>query len=439
MENIMFFDKYIETLNRQTLEQLQIKYLKQTLRRAENSPYYRETFKSFHISEDKIKSLEDIRRIPFTTKDTLRNNYPYGLVTVPKEKIVRLHSSSGTTGRATVIFHSIEDINNWSELVARCMYMTGVRQGDVFQNMMGYGLFTGGLGFHYGAERLGAMVIPSGPGNTKRQIVLMQEFDTTVIHIIPSYALHMAKTFEEEGINPKNDLNLKIAFLGAEPHSENTRQRIEQSLGIKAYNSYGLSEMNGPGVAFECPEKKGMHLWEDSYILELINPETLEPVEDGQEGEIVLTTLKRDCMPILRYRTKDIATVYSEPCSCGRTHRRISRIKGRTDDMLIVKGVNMYPIQIEKTLMDNSDIGSNFQIILDTIDGNDVMQIMVEVKKECFQGSFQELEILRKRLTDSLRSEILITPKVELVEPDSLPKSEGKAVRVIDNRDQWGG
>ncbi len=434
----MFWDNYNETMDRISLQALQLKLLQQTIERARHAPYYGTVFKKEGITPDSIKSLDDLRRIPFTTKDFLRDHYPYGFLAVPREKIVRMHSSSGTTGRATVIFHTINDIREWSGLIARCMYMTGVRPADVFQNMMGYGLFTGGIGFHYGAEQLGAMVIPSGPGNTKRQIMLMKEFDTTVIHIIPSYALHMIKAFAEEGVDPKKDLKLRIAYLGAEPHSEETRRRVEEAFGVQAFNSYGLSEMNGPGVAFECTEKTGMHAWEDSYIMEVINPKTLEPVQEGDEGELVFTTLKREGMPILRYRSKDLAAVYTEPCPCGRTHRRITRIKGRTDDMLIVKGVNMYPVQIEKTLMAFSQVGTNFLITLDHKDYNDHMTVKVEVSPEMFTGDMKALQTLRKSITEKLRSEILITPEVQLVEPDTLPKSEGKAVRVIDNRKQWG-
>lgn len=434
----MFWDNYNETMDRASLEKLQVALLKKAVAQACKSPYYRELFLKENITAEQITGLDDLRRIPPVTKDMLREHYPYGFLAVPREKIVRMHSSSGTTGRPTVIFHTIDDIREWAGLVARCMYMTGVRSDDVFQNMMGYGLFTGGLGFHYGAERLGALVIPSGPGNTQRQIMLMREFDTTVIHIIPSYALHFIKSFNEMGLDPRRDLNLRIAFLGAEPHSEETRRRIEDAFGIDAFNSYGLSEMNGPGVAFECTEKNGMHVWEDSYILEVIDPVSQEPVREGEEGELVFTALKREGMPILRYRTKDLAAVFTEPCPCGRTHRRITRIKGRTDDMLIVKGVNMYPVQIEKTLMSIPEVGSNFLIVLDTKQYNDHMTVKVEVSDAVFKGDLRELEGLRRHIIEGLRSEILITPAVELVEPNSLPKSEGKAVRVIDNRKQWG-
>jgi phenylacetate-CoA ligase len=312
--------------------------------------------------------------------------------------------------------------------------MAGMRRSDVFQNMMTYGLFTGGLGFHYGAEKIGALVIPAGAGNSKRQIQLMRDFETTTIHIIPSYALHLSTVFEEVGVDPRRDTKLRLAYLGAEPHSEKMRRKIEEFYGFKAFNSYGLSEMNGPGMAFECPEQNGMHIWEDNFLVEIIDPKTLEPVPDGEEGELVTTTLLREGMPILRYRTKDLTRIIPGPCPCGRTHRRIERIKGRTDDMMILKGVNIFPIQIEKKLMEIPGVGTNFLIILDREGYNDQMTVKVEVQKEYFGGGLQQLETLRRRIAEELKSDILISPKVDLVEPDSLPKSEGKAQRVIDNR-----
>ena len=434
----MFWDKNNETLDRGSLEKLQLSLLQQTVERAQQAPFYADVFSKNGITAAGIKSLDDLRRIPFITKDDLREHYPYGFLAVSRDKIVRMHSSSGTSGSPTVIFHTMQDIRQWSELIARCMYMTGVRESDVFQNMTGYGLFTGGLGFHYGAEQLGVMVIPVGAGNTKRQIMLMREFETSVIHIIPSYALHFIKSLQEAGIDPKREFKLRIAYLGAEPHSDETRLRVEAALGVQAFNSYGLSEMNGPGVAFECMEKKGMHVWEDSFLTEIIDPVTLEPVKEGAAGEIVFTTLRREGMPLLRYRTKDIAAVIAEPCACGRTHRRITRIKGRTDDMLIVKGVNMYPVQIEKTLMAIPQVGSNYLIQLEHKDYNDHMIVKVEVQADMFHGDMKELQALRKTITENLRSELLVTPEVDLVEPNTLPRSEGKAVRVIDNRHQWG-
>ncbi|MGB9701085.1 MAG: phenylacetate--CoA ligase family protein [Thermodesulfobacteriota bacterium] len=431
----MFWQKEIETMGREDLEKLQLRRLRKTLRQAAKSPFYARIFKEQGISPAKIKSLSDIKNLPFTTKEDLRAHYPFGFLCVPQDEIVRVHSSSGTTGRATAVFHTRHDLDAWANLVARCMYMAGVRKNDVFQNIVGYGLFTGGLGFQYGAERLGALTIPSGSGNSKRQINLMRDFGTTVMHIIPSYALHLRKVFEEMGLDPKKDTKLRIALIGAEPHSEATRQRIEEMYGVNAYNSYGLSEMNGPGVAFECTYKSGMHFWEDDFLVEVINPQTLEVLPDGEEGELVFTTLNREGMPLIRYRSKDLATIYSEPCPCGRTHRRLSRIKGRSDDMFILKGVNIFPLQIDTTLMNIPEVGTNYLVILERENFEDRMIVRVEVRPEFFKGDLWQLEKLRKEITEALRSELLVTPKVELVEPDTLPKSEGKAVRVIDRRE----
>jgi phenylacetate-CoA ligase len=345
-----------------------------------------------------------------------------------------MHSSSGTTGRATVVFHTANDIAVWTNMLTRCLYMAGMRKGDVFQNMMSYGLFTGGLGFHYAAEKLGALVIPAGAGNSKRQIQLMRDFATTAVHVIPSYALHLSTVFEELKLDPRRDTSVKIAFLGAEPHTEKMRKKIEEIYGYKAFNSYGLSEMNGPGAAFECPYQAGMHIWEDAYLVEIIDPQTLQPVADGIEGELVLTSLQKEGMPLIRYRTKDLTRIIPGPCACGRTHRRIERFKGRTDDMLILKGVNIFPMQIEKKLMDIPGVGTNFLIILEREEFNDSMTVKVEVNKDYFSGELKQLETLRRKIAEELKSEILITPKVDLVGPDSLPQGEGKAVRVIDNR-----
>ena len=431
---IMYWEKDKETMSRDDLKALQLARIRESIEKAAASHFYGRLFRELGINAGTITSLDDIKKIPFTTKDDLREHWPYGFCAVPKEELVRMHSSSGTTGRATVIFHTQKDINEWTNLVARSMYMTGVRRGDVFQNMMTYGLFTGGLGFHYGGERIGVLVIPAGAGNSKRQIQLMRDFETTVIHIIPSYALHLIAVFEELGLSPRNDTKLTIAFLGAEPHSEKTSQKIEELYGISAFNSYGLSEMNGPGVAFECPWKKGMHIWEDAFYVEVIDPDTMEPVPEGGEGELVLTTLTREGMPLLRYRTKDLTRIISEPCGCGRSHRLIERIKGRTDDMLILKGVNIFPIQIEKKLMEIPGVGTHFVIILEREGFNDLMVVRVEVEREFFSGDLKALEKLRRTIIEELKSDILITPKVELVEPNSLPRTEGKAVRVIDNR-----
>ena len=432
----MFWNSERETISRSGLKELQLRRLNAILQEARRSPFYSRRLSGGGTEARELRNLGEIRGLPFTTKDDLRSDeaYPYGFLAVDKERLVRLHSSSGTTGRPTTIFHTREDLDSWTELVARCLTMAGVGRADVFQNMMGYGLFTGGLGLHYGAERVGALTIPAGAGNSKKQIRLMQDFATTAIHIIPSYALRLISTFEKMGCDPR-ELPLRVAVLGAEPHSDAIRRRIEKLYGIRAYNSYGLSEMNGPGVAFECSEQAGLHLWEDSYLAEIIDPETLEPLGEGEEGELVLTTLDRRGMPLIRYRTKDLTSVSFEPCPCGRTHLRIERITGRTDDMLIIKGVNLYPIQVERVLMSFPEIGSNYLIVLVTEDHVDQIQVMAEVRRDFFSGDLPALERLREKITEDLRGEILVTPRVELVEAGSLPVTEGKAIRVEDRRE----
>ena len=430
----MYWQHDIETMPVERLRALQLERLQTVARRAALSPYYRAMYQQRGITADDITSLGDLRHLPLTSKHDLRSGYPYGFLTVPKDEVVRLHSSSGTTGQATVMFHTAADIRDWANLMARCMYMTGARKTDVFQNMTGYGMFTGGLGFHYGSELLGMLTVPAGSGNSKRQIHFMRDFGTSVLHIIPSYALHMISVFEEEGVNPKTDLRLRIVFLGAEPHTEHTRRRVEEAFGVKAYNSYGLSEMYGPGVAFECQEQDGLHIWEDAYLVEIIDPVTLEPVAEGEEGELVLTSLTREAMPLIRYRTRDLTSVTSAPCPCGRTHKRIARIKGRSDDMFIVKGVNVFPMQVEAVLMSIPEVGTNYLIELDTLDDIDVMTVKVEVQNAFFLGDVKSLTALQQKITAALKSEILFTPKVTLVEPDSLPEAQGKAVRVLDRR-----
>ncbi len=430
----MFWDEKIERLPREDLEALQVATLKKTIRAAVKAPFYRQALAENGTTPEKVKSLDDLRRLPFTTKQDLRSGFPDGFLAVDRNRVVRMHASSGTTGTATVVYHTQKDIDRWTDLVARCLYMAGVRPADVFQNMMSYGLFTGGLGLHYGAEALGAMVIPMGTGNSKRQIAFLQQFKTTVAHIIPSYSLKLLEAFAEVGIDPKKDTGLRILVVGAEPHSEEVRERIEEAYGVFAVNSYGLSEMNGPGVAFECPHKSGLHLWEDSYVLEIVNPDTLEPLPDGEVGEIVLTTLRREAMPLIRYRTRDLAMVHPGTCACGRTHRRLSRIKGRSDDMLIVKGVNVYPIQVEQVLMTFEEVGNNYLILLDREGPVDQMTVRIEVTSALLAQGIEGLEALRAKIIRRLREEILFTAKVDLVEPGVIPADEGKAVRVIDNR-----
>ncbi|NLG83076.1 MAG: phenylacetate--CoA ligase [Firmicutes bacterium] len=424
----MYWQKKLETMDAEELRALQLKQLNLSIARAKNAPFYR----SRGLRE--VKSLEELQEIPFTTKQDLRDGFPYGFLAVGLNEVVRLHSSSGTTGNPTVVFHTATDIDQWANLVARCMYMTGVRPGDVFQNTMGYGLFTGGLGFHYGAEKLGVLTIPIGPGNSKRQIWFMQKFGTTVVHILPSYAMHLYSIVEELGIDPKADLKLRIAFIGSEPHSDEMRRQIERLWGVKAYNSYGLSEVCGPGVAFECPEQNGMHIWEDSFIVEIVDPATGRVLPDGEEGELVLTTLQREAMPLLRYRTGDLTRILPGRCPCGRTHRRIERIKGRTDDMLIVNGVNIFPIQIERTIMRVPGVGKNYLIEIHEERHMDRLHVKVEVDREVFHGTLAELTGLKERLTEELKTELTVTPVVSICEPGSLPVSEGKAKRVVDLR-----
>ena len=428
-----YWEEKIETMKRPDLEKLQLERLKKTVEIAAHSPFYGKIFKENNISADSIKSLEDLQRFPFTTKEDLRGNYPFGLACIPMEKVVRLHSSSGTTGNPTVVLHSQKDLDEWANQVARCMYMVGLRNTDVFQNTSGYGMFTGGLGFQYGAERLGALTVPAAAGNSPRQIKFIMDFGTTAIHAIPSYATRLAEVFIEMGLDPKKDTKLTTLCIGAEPHSEEQRRRIEKLLGVKAYNCFGMSEMNGPGVAFECPEQNGLHIWEDYVIVEIVDPETLKPVKEGEVGELVLTTINREAMPLFRFRTRDLTCFLPDDCPCGRTHRKIARFKGRSDDMIIVKGVNIFPIQIETILMNFKELGMNYLITIDTVGNND--EILVEVELgELHVDDYAKLQTLTKKVTQQLKDEILLTPVVKLVSRGSLPQAEGKAVRVKDLR-----
>ena len=431
--NTEYWEKSIETLPRQELEKLQLERIKSTLTVASNTPYYKDQFQKHNISPDAIRCLDDFRKLPFTTKADMRANYPFGLLAGNLDDAVRIHSSSGTTGNPTVIIHSQHDLDSWANLVARCLYMVGLRKKDVFQNSSGYGMFTGGLGFQYGAERLGALTVPAAAGNSKRQIKFITDFKTTALHAIPSYAIRLAEVFQEEGIDP-TESSLKTLIIGAEPHTDEQRRKIERMLGVKAYNCFGMTEMNGPGVAFECLEQNGMHIWEDCYLVEIIDPETLQPLPDGEIGELVLTTLDRNMMPLIRYRTRDLTRIIPGECPCGRTHRRIDRIKGRSDDMFIIKGVNIFPMQIEKILVQFPELGSNYLITLETLHNQDEMIVEVELN-ELSTDNYIELENTRKEIVRRLKDEILVTPKVKLVKKGSLPQSEGKAVRVKDLRD----
>lgn len=428
----MFLHPELETMSRSEIEKLQMERLKATLQRCMRTPFYRKRFDEAGLKPEDIRSLEDLQKIPFTTKQDLRDNYPFGLSAVPLEEVVRLHSSSGTTGTPTVILHTQKDLDEWANAVARCLYMVGLRPGDIFQNSSGYGMFTGGLGFQYGAERLGMLTVPAAAGNTKRQIKFITDFGTTALHAIPSYAGRLYEVMEEMGIDHRRDTKLKTLIIGAEPHSDEQRKRIENMLGVKAYNSFGMSEMCGPGVAFECQEQNGLHIWEDYYIVEIVNPETLEPVPEGEVGELVLTTINREAMPLLRYRTRDLTRILPGECKCGRHHKRLDRMKGRSDDMMILKGVNIFPIQIENILMQFKELGTDYLITLTNLEANDEMTVEVELNE--FTDDYGFLQRLTKEITRQLKDEILITPRVKLVPKGSLPKQEGKAVRVKDLR-----
>ncbi len=429
-----YWDTSAESLSREELQILQVRRLNETFKRVFNSAFYRAKFRECGLDPSEDLDLLDVRKLPLTTKQDLRDSYPYGFLCVEKKELLRLHVSSGTTGQATAMFYTRRDLDHWADLMARCMYMTGARPGDTFQNLTGYGLFTGGLGFHYGAERLGLLTIPSGAGNSRRQIQLMQDFSTNILHIIPSFALRLMDVMAEMGLDPRRDLKLRIAYLGAEPYSEEVRSRVEDYYGIHVYNSYGLSEMNGPGVAFECPDQSGMHIWEDTYFVEIIDPETLEPLPEGVFGELVLTALNREAMPIIRYRTKDLTRILPGECPCGRPHVRLDRIQGRTDDMFIIKGVNIFPVQVEQVLMNIPEVGNNYVIVLRRENNVDNMIVRVEVTDRIFVEDMRHLQRIQKKIAHDLKGELLVTPQLELVEPNSLPRSEGKAVRLIDER-----
>ncbi|MBP3788813.1 MAG: phenylacetate--CoA ligase [Prevotella sp.] len=429
-----YFEPELETMSRDQLEALQLERLQQTVRHCMNSPFYQQRFKELGITPDDIRTLDDVQKLPFTTKDDLREHYPFGLASVPLKDCVRLHSSSGTTGNPTVVLHTQRDLDEWAKAVARCLWMVGSRPDDVFQNSAGYGMFTAGLGFQYGAEKVGMLTVPAAAGNTKRQIKFIRDFGTTVLHAIPSYASRIYEVMREEGVDPRRDTRLRVLCIGAEPHSEEQRQRIEQQLGVKAYNSYGISEMMGPGVAFECPEQNGLHIWEDYFIVEIIDPVTLKPVPDGQLGELVLTTINREGMPLLRYRTRDLTRILPGECACGRHHKRLARLQGRSDDMIILKGVNIFPIQIEKILLGFPELGTDYLITLETLESGDMMTVDVELAR-LETDDYTQLQALTREITRQLKDEILITPKVRLVQKGSLGASdEKKAVRVKDLR-----
>lgn len=428
-----YLDPERETMTRTEIEALQTERLRATVAQCLHNKFYQRRLREAGVTPDSIQAVDDIRRLPFTTKQDLRDTYPFGLAAVPLRECVRLHSSSGTTGNPTVILHTQADLDNWAEQVARNLWMVGLRPDDVFQNSSGYGMFTGGLGFQYGAERLGMLTIPAAAGNTLRQIKFIRDFHTTALHAVPSYVTRLHEVMQEQGVDPRRDTDLRVLAIGAEPHSEQQRQRIEEMMGVKAYNSFGMSEMCGPGVGFECKEQNGLHFWEDYYIVEIVDPETLQPVPDGQIGELVLTTLCREAMPLIRYRTRDLTRVLGRSCPCGRNHVRLDRMKGRSDDMMVLRGVNIFPIQIEKILMQFPELANNYLITLTTDEENDNMTVEVELE-ELFTDDYTRLRDLQTRVTRALKDEILLTPRLRLVPKGTLPQSEGKAVRVVDKR-----
>ena len=429
-----YWNKPYECMEREQLVKLQSKRLVETVRRVyHNVPYYRNLMQERGLVPEDIKGIEDLHKLPFTTKDDLRNNYPYGLFAVPMSEIVRIHASSGTTGKPTVVGYTRQDIITWSELMARALTCGGATKDSVIQVAYGYGLFTGGLGVHYGAERLGASVIPISGGNTKRQVMLMKDFGTTVLACTPSYALHIAETMEEMGIDRK-ELKLKNGIFGAEPWTEELRVEIETKLQITATDIYGLSEVIGPGVASECLYKNGLHIFEDHFIPEIIDPNTGKVLPEGEEGELVFTTITKEGLPVIRYRTRDITSLNYEPCPCGRTHVRMNKIKGRTDDMLIIRGVNVFPSQIESILMDIGQTEPHYLLIVDRINNLDTLEIWVEVSERLFSDEVRKLEQLKKRITHEIQSVLGINVQVKLVEPKTIQRSEGKTKRVIDKR-----
>jgi len=424
-----------ETLPREALEAIQLRRLQETLSRVYATvPFYRNQFDASGIRPSDIKSLDDLKRVPFTTKQDLRDNYPFGMFAVPLENVVRIHASSGTTGRPTVVGYTARDIETWSRLMARSLCAAGATPNDIIHNAYGYGLFTGGLGVHYGAERLGASVIPISGGNTKRQVIIMQDFGPTVITCTPSYALHLVEVAEEMGVKFKN-LKFKAGILGAEPWSESMRAEIEQKLNIKAMDIYGLSEVIGPGVSIECVEaQNGLHVFEDHFIPEIINPDTGEVLPMGETGELVFTSITKEAFPVIRYRTRDITSLNPEPCICGRTHVRMNRVSGRSDDMLIIRGVNVFPSQIESVLMDMKNIEPHYQLVVDRVNNLDMLTVMVEVGKDVFSDEIKVLQKLENEITKNIKETIGVSTKVKLVEPKTIARSQGKAQRVIDNR-----
>jgi len=430
----MYWDEKIESMSRDELAALQLSRMqKAVMRNYEHVADYRKSMEEKGIMPEDIKSLDDVKNLPFTTKQDLRDSYPYGRVAVPMTEIVRSHASSGTTGKPTVVCYTKNDIDNWADLVARALTMAGGTKGDILQVAYGYGLFTGGLGLHYGGERLGASVIPASGGNTKRQLTLLTDLGSTMLACTPSYALFLAEALEEMGMSTK-DLHLKAAILGAEPWSNAMRLEIEKALNLKAHDIYGLSEVMGPGVAMECQAQNGLHIAEDHFYVEIINPETGEVLPYGEKGEVVISCITKEGLPLIRYRTRDLSCLLVEPCPCGRTHARLERITGRSDDMLIIRGVNVFPSQIESALLEMGETSPHYHLIVERVANLDALEVLVEMTPQLFSDQVGHLEDVAKRIKRQIEQIIGISCKITLVEPKTLARSEGKAVRVTDKR-----
>lgn len=428
-----YFSPEIETASRDYLHAIQSARLIKTVKRCyENIPFYKAKFDEMGLKPEDIHSIDDIGKLPFTVKQDLRDHYPFGLFAVPREELVRVHASSGTTGKQTVVGYTRGDIDRWSECAARALTAAGTTPSDYIHVSYGYGLFTGGMGIHYGAEKLGATAIPVSSGNTKRQVQILQDFGSNVLCCTPSYALFIAETLNEINIDPA-DLPLRIGIFGAEPWSENMRTQLENMLKIKAYDIYGLSEIAGPGVAFECCEQSGMHICEDYFYPEIVDPVTLKPLPDGEYGELVFTCIGKEALPLLRYRTRDISAIMHEKCACGRTLVKMLRPKGRSDDMLIIRGVNVFPAQVEHVIL-SLGMAPNYQIIVDRANNLDIMTVCIEMSDDMFSDSVRQIEAKEKEICGAMQSVLGVSAKVRLVEPHSLPRYEGKASRVIDNR-----
>jgi len=430
----MIWNKPKECMNPEDKRRMQGERLRKLVERVYHcTPFYRQKMQEMDITPDDIQSIDDIVKLPFTTKQDLRDNYPYGLFAVPMSEIIRLHASSGTTGLPTVVGYTRRDLSIWSEMIARCLSAYGATSNDIFTVAYGYGLFTGGLGVHYGVEHLGGTVIPMSSGNTAKQIQLMHDFGPTAIACTPSYALYLAEAMAKTGI-PREEFKLRIGIFGAEPWTDNMRREIEVKMGIDAYNIYGLSEVMGPGVAYECECKDGSHIVDDHFYPEIVSPDTLQPLPYGEQGELVFTTLTKEGLPLLRYRTKDLCTLTDEQCKCGRTNVRMGRIVGRSDDMLIIRGVNVFPSQIESVILEMEEFEAHYLLIVDRINNLDILEVQVEVRDGYYSDEISKMLALKKRLGQRLQSVLGISADIKLVEPFSIKRSEGKAQRVMDKR-----